>query len=88
MKKLHNAARTVPKCVVCGTLITPLWQARKVPVHSTECAVLLVERLIAAEPCVLDLLPAQYRADHNEDAHIPQGHSRAPRARTRTEHVP
>ncbi len=56
----------IPKCVVCGKPISPLWRARNVPVHSAECAVFALERLCAAEPKILDLLPPQYRGDLTE----------------------
>lgn len=62
----------IPRCVVCGKPVPPAMRDRGLPIHAQECAVFLVERLVAAEPRVLDLLPDEYRADRRDDALLPE----------------
>lgn len=49
------------RCVACGTRRTGAFAA--VPYHSQACARLLLQRILVAVPGVIDLLPAEWRAD-------------------------
>lgn len=49
-----------PKCVACGRAFRPVTDE---PIHSQACAKLLLLRILASVPGVVDLLPPEWRKD-------------------------
>ena len=65
----------VPRCVVCRRPIPLERRASDSPVHSLECANILLSRILVAVPGVIDLLPSQWRADINTKFELPADHN-------------